>query len=102
MDYFAAGNDELSFFYRRKIGGFFKWVRLSITKATEYSNKNRIYTYIIEDIDHVLTNLLDTSGQIQYFKDNTNTHNQAEIYHENVTHVLSFITQRFIDFYMID
>lgn len=101
-DYFAAGNDELSFFYRRKIGGFYKWVKLSITKATEYSINNRIYTYIIEDIDSILTNLLDTGGQIQYFKDNSDTHNQAELYHENLTHVLSYITQKYIDFYMID
>lgn len=101
-DYFAAGNDELSFFYRRKIGGFYKWVKLSISRATEYSNNNRIYTYIIEDTDSTLTNLLDTGGQIQYFKDNSDTHNQTEIYHENITHVLSFMTQRYMDFYMID
>lgn len=102
IDYFHSVNDELSFFYRRKIGGFYKWVRLVITKSTEYSENNKIFTYIIEDIDSVLINLLDAHGQVQYFKDDTKAHNQAEIYHANLTHVLSYITQKYIDFYMID
>lgn len=101
-DCFASGKEELSFFYRRKIGGFFKWVKLTVSRATEYSSINRIYTYIIEDIDSVLTNLLDTGGQIRYFKDNSDSHNQTELYHENLTQVLSFMTQKYIDFYMVD
>lgn len=102
IDFFHDGNEELCFFYRRKIGSFFRWVKFSITRSTEYDETNHIFLYIIENIDMILTNLLDQHGFFQYstLKASQTTH--EEIYYDNLLHVLSYFTQRYIDFYMVD
>lgn len=101
-DYFDAGKDELSFFYRRKSNGIFRWVRLVISKSTEYSFQNKIFIYIIEDIDFILRNLLARQEDTHHLDYSNGTNHSIEIYNENLTHVLSYFTDRYIDFYMID
>lgn len=102
LDYFHDGNDELSFFYRRKIGSFYRWVKLSITCSLEYDENNKSFLYIIEDIDMILTNLLDQHGFFQYSTLKASRDNQKEIYYDNLLHALSYFTQRYLDVYMVD
>lgn len=102
LDFFKDGNEEISFFYRRKIGSFFRWVKLSITRSSEYEENNQMFLYIIEDIDMILTNLLNQHGFFQYSSAKSSQSSQAEIYYDNILHVLSYFTQRYIEFYMVD
>lgn len=101
-EYFRAGNIELIFFYRRKIGNLFKWVRAVVSKSTEYTESSHVYTFILEDIDMMLTRLLQRFDERS--SDSISFPNKIsdEIYHENLLHVLSYFTQKYLDFYMID
>lgn len=96
-EYYRTGNTPLSFFYRRKIASTYHWVRSVINPSSVYTNNNPVYYFLMEDLDHVLNNLLERfsiSGEnTDLYKDN---------YHDNLLYVLSHFTQKYIDFTLLD
>lgn len=104
LKHFSSSSRFLSCFYRRKIGSIYKWVRLSILPSTEYSDSNKIFTYIIEDVDRVLYNLLEKQIRFQYQQKELPLPemNVPDIYFENMNYIMSYFTERYIDCYLIN
>ncbi len=100
--YFDAGNDQMSAYYRRKIGNNYKWVRMSITRAGDYSKKNQYYNYMIEDIQDELLNVFDKQGMVQYEQLVGFREGHRELYRNNLLHIMTYLTQRYLDMFMID
>lgn len=102
VEYFENGGTELGFYYRRKIGALYKWIRFTIKKSIYFTPENQIFFYYLEDVNQILLNLFNKQAQINYNAKSQIPSLKSEFYNENLLKILSFVTQRYIDFFMID
>lgn len=101
-NYFAAGNKEKSIYYRRKTGVLYRWVKLMIYPASEYTPGNPVMLYLIVDVHHSLVGFFAKQGNAAFVKKFKKTNEGISAYYENILNALSFFTQKYSDFCVID
>ena len=101
--YFREGQSDYRFFYRRKVKGTYRWVRLRIVPAAEYSGENEVlYCYVIDDHKAILK-FLDAQAASAYGKIFAKEEEPFSVgYHEHLLDILSVLTEPYIDFYLVD
>lgn len=99
--YFAAGNTEKTVYYRRKTGTLYRWVKLIFRMASEYRQEHPVFLYSIIDVHSAMVNILFARGQQEFLRKQEHPE-LAETYYQNVLQVLSFVTQQYLDFYIVD
>lgn len=102
-NYFRKGNTDFTFYYRRLVYGLYRWVKLIILPASDYSVDNEVFYYYVIDIHKEMLNVLDINAASNYaYYYGNNKHKFAEGYYENLLQILELFTHSYIDFYAID
>lgn len=102
-NYFKEGNSDFRFFYRRKVRGLYRWVRLSIYPASEYEENNEVYYVYVRDVHKTILKILDinaATNYAHYFAKRSKSFSEG--YYENLLEILSTFTEPYVDYYMID
>lgn len=100
--HFEAGNKEKSIYYRRKTGSLYRWVKLMIFPASEYTPENPVLLYLIEDVHRSLVGFFSKQGNTAFVKKYKKTNEGISAYYENILNALSFFTQKYLDFCVVD
>lgn len=100
--YFQAGNTEKTIYYRRKAGSLYRWVRLVICPASEYTPEHPVLLYRIEDVHRSLVSFFAKQGNTAFVKKYKKTNEGISAFYENTLNALSFFTQKYLDFCVID
>ena len=66
-DEFWAGNQHLSYRYRRKIGENFQWVSMDWVKGAEYTKENQIVFMYVRDISDIYKEELEHKKALEYY-----------------------------------
>lgn len=102
LEWFLAGNSEKDVFYRRKIGVFYKWVKLIIHPASDYSPEKPTFLYYIVDV-HKTMIALNSNPRREEWPQTAGDHAaERETFYDNLLNALSFFTQQYKDFYIVD
>lgn len=64
---FYAGNQHLSYRYRRKVGEKFQWVSMDWVKGAEYTEENQIVLMYIRDISDIFQEEQEYKKTIEYY-----------------------------------
>lgn len=94
---FSNGNDSVSYYFRRRLGTMYHWIRIRVIPA-----ENQSYYLYAEDIHSDYLKLVDYRN-IQLFSKFYGGHmtKNIEAYYENMLMVLHGLTQSYVDFYMV-
>ncbi len=100
--YFSLGNTDMAFYYRRRVGGLFRWTKITIIPAPTYTSETPVCYYFIEDVHKALIKTIDMRTASHYAKFfGKNSAANTDDYYENLLSILSGFTQNYIDFYMV-
>lgn len=97
--WYRAGNIGRSVYYRRKMGGRYRWVKLMISPASDYSAQREAFLFYIVDVHRPLTTF--NTNQRKNAEPSRGAEDQ-ELYNENLLNALAFFTQKYRDCYVVD
>lgn len=100
LAWFRDGNVEMNLFYRRKLGSVYRWVKLIIQPASDYSASHLVFIFHIVDVHRAMA--VPSSRQPQLPQDLQITPEDLKIYYDNVFNAISYFTQQYQDFYLVD
>lgn len=100
--YFMDGNSGYQFYYRRKVRGLFRWVKLTIIQASEYTLDNQIFYYYVRDVHRSLSKIIDLGVATEYALFYGENSRFSEGYYDNLLEILSKFTYPYVDYYMLD
>lgn len=100
--YFAAGNSEKTVYYRRKSGSFYRWVKLIFRMASEYREEHPVFLYSVIDVNSAMIQIFMDKGRRDFLNRHREHTEQVESYYQNILRVMSFFTQQYLDFYIVD
>lgn len=100
--YFSLGNTDMAFYYRRRMGGLFRWTKISILPSADYTPDTPVCYVFVEDVHKALIKAIDMHTATNYAKFfGKNSAANTDDYYENLLSILSGFTQNYIDFYMV-
>lgn len=102
-NFFREGHSEYQFYYRRRIKGLYRWVRLTILPASDYDLNNEVFYYYVSDVHKSILKLLDIRAATKYaefFAERNQLFSEG--YYENLLEILSTFTGPYIDYYLLD
>lgn len=100
--YFMDGNSEYQFYYRRKVRGLFRWVKLTIIQASEYTPDNQVVYYYVRDVHKSMLKIIDIGVATEYAHFYAGNNRFSEGYYDNLLEILSKFTYPYLDYYMLD
>lgn len=101
LEWFRAGNEEKDIFYRRRTGTLYRWVKMIVHPALDDAPEHPKALFYVVDIHRTVTKLNAAQGQLRRTNRNDDKAD-LETYYENVFNVLSFFTQKYTDFFVVD
>lgn len=102
-NYFLEGNTEYQFYYRRKVGQLYRWVKLMVLPAQEYTPEHPVFFYYVQDVHKALLKIIDMNSAVTYTKFYKGRAGRiSDGYYENLLDILSTLIQPYVNFYMID
>lgn len=98
--WFQEGNQQKNTYYRRKLGGRYRWVRLNIQPASNYVSEAPVWLAYVVDVNRPTAAF--NTGHRETLLQQTTGGNDTAAYVDNMLHALSFLTQQYKDFYIVD
>lgn len=102
LEWFSAGNLEKNVFYRRKMGGLYRWVKLIIQPASDYTPEHPVFLFYIVDVHRTFTTLNTSPIRSEPVRESGGQGMERETFYDNMMNALSFFTQHYKDFYIVD
>lgn len=100
LDWFRAGNSTKEIIYRRKSAGTYHWVKLVLQPSTECDPEQPAFLCYIIDVHKTMTAF--NSNQARHTMMNAGGEMDMPMYFSNLWSALSFFTQQYRDFYIVD
>ena len=103
INHFKHGDSCYLVYYRRRIAGLYRWVKLVVLPSSTYTKDNPDFFIYILDVHREILETLDIIAGINFTKYyHASKGKITHEYYESLLGVLSGFTQKYVDYTMID